>query len=256
MIENYYPIRVSAVSYINSFPFIHGLRNHSVLKEIDLSLDPPAKCAEKLISGEVDVGLIPVATIPLVKDANVFTPFCIGADGPVDSVCLYADCDLEQIERVLLDPESRTSVQLAKILAKSYWNIQPEWVNSDSGFEKQIKGTTAGVVIGDRAFKLNETDLKRWDLSNTWKDMTGLPFVFATWVSNRNLPSEFIFAFNDALRIGLQNRLMAISEMLPGTTDPKPFQRYVDELIQYDLNDSMQKGMEKFFDMMNTMEVR
>jgi chorismate dehydratase len=129
-------------------------------------------------------------------------------------------------------------------------------VNSDSGFEKQIKGTTAGVVIGDRAFKLNETDLKRWDLSNTWKDMTGLPFVFATWVSNRNLPSEFIFAFNDALRIGLQNRSMAISEMLPSTTDPKPFQRYVDELIQYDLNDSMQKGMEKFFDMMNTMEVR
>ncbi len=240
------PVRVSAVSYINSFPFIHGLRNHNVLKDIELSLDPPAKCAEKLISGQVDVGLIPVATIPLVKNANIFTPYCIGADGKVESVCLYADCELHEIEKVLLDPESRTSVQLAKILAGSFWNIEPEWVDSSPGFERSIKSTTAGVVIGDRAFKLNETGLNRWDLSEAWKEMTGLPFVFATWVSNCALPAGFISAFNEALGIGLKNRAEAVSEMLPSHVDPKPFQRYVDELIQYDLDVPLRKGMDRF----------
>lgn len=255
MSDLHHPIRVSAVSYINSFPFIFGLRNHSVLGQIELSLDPPAKCAEKLISGQVDVGLIPVATIPSVENAEVFTPYCIGADGPVESVCLYADCELDQIEKVLLDPESRTSVRLARILANSHWNIQPEWLNSKPGFEKQISGTTAGVVIGDRAFKLNETDLRRWDLSYAWKEMTGLPFVFATWVSNRTLPKEFVSAFNEALGNGLKNRSTAISEMLPSTLDPKPFQRYVDELIQYDLNDQLQQGMDKFLGMKNAVEI-
>jgi len=256
MIRPDYPIRVSAVSYINSFPFIHGLMNHSVLNQIDLSLDPPSKCAEKLIGGQVDVGLIPIATIPLVKNAKVFTPYCIGADGPVESVCLYADCELGQIKKVLLDPESRTSVRLAQILAKSHWNIQPEWVNCNPGFEKEIKGTTAGVVIGDRAFKLNETGLKRWDLSEKWKEMTGLPFVFATWVSNRSLSREFVSLFNEALENGLNNRLIAIAEMLPDTMNPKPFQQYVDELIKYDLNDPLQQGMNKFLDMMNTLANR
>ncbi|MFT5280457.1 MAG: chorismate dehydratase [Bacteroidia bacterium] len=250
-----HPIRVSAVSYINSFPFIHGLRNHPVLKEVELSLDPPAKCAEKLISGQVDVGLIPVATIPLVKNANIFTPYCIGADGPVESVCLYAECAMDQIQKVLLDPESRTSVRLARILAKSHWNIQPEWVDSDPGFESEIKGKTAGVVIGDRAFKLNETDLKRWDLSQAWKQMTGLPFVFATWVSNRELPEQFVSAFNEALDNGLKNRSTAISEMLPSSLDPDPFQRYVDELIKYDLNAPLRQGMDKFLGMMNAVEI-
>lgn len=255
MSDQNHPIRVSAVSYINSFPFIYGLRNHPVLGQIELSLDPPAKCAEKLISGQVDVGLIPVATIPLVKNANVFTPFCIGADGAVDSVCLYAECELDQVQKILLDPESRTSVRLARILAKSHWNIQPEWVESDSGFEKEIKGTTAGVVIGDRAFKLNETELKRWDLSETWKEMTGLPFVFATWVSNRELSADFVSGFNQALDLGLKNRSRAISEMLPSTLDPDPFLRYVDDLIIYDLNGQLQQGMDKFLGMMNAVEI-
>ena len=255
MSDIHHPIRVSAVSYINSFPFIHGLRNHPVLKEIELSLDPPAKCAEKLITGQVDVGLIPVATIPLVKNSNIFTPYCIGADGPVESVCLYAECELDQIQKILLDPESRTSVRLARVLAKSHWNIQPEWVNSDSGFEKEILGTTAGVVIGDRAFKLNESALNRWDLSEAWKDMTALPFVFATWVSNRELPMEFVSAFNEALDYGLKNRSTAISEMLPTSFDPEPFQRYVDELIKYDLNAALRQGMDKFIGMMNAVEI-
>lgn len=256
MSDNHRPIRVSAVSYINSFPFIHGLKNHPVLEQIELSLDPPAKCAEKLISGQVDVGLIPVATIPLVEGANIFTPFCIGADGKVDSVCLYAECGLNEIETVLLDPESRTSVRLARVLTKDHWKINPKWEDCQPGFESRISGTTAGVVIGDRAFKLNETTLNRWDLSEAWKTMTGLPFVFATWLANCELPDEFVNSFCEALQQGLGNRSEAVSNMLPSSVDPAPFIHYVEETIQYDLNAPSRKAMNMFLDMLNAVEIK
>ena len=249
-------IRVSAVSYINSFPFIYGLNNSSVLDRIDLSLDPPAKCAEKLISGEVDVGLVPVATISKVSNAQIFTPFCIGANGAVQSVCLYAECNLNDIETILLDPESRTSVRLAQILAKKHWNINPKWENAEAGFENRIEGTTAGVVIGDRAFKLNSTELKRWDLSEQWHQMTGLPFVFATWVSNCPLPQKFISEFNSALQFGMDNRRDAINNMLSKNLDNDAMIGYVENSIQYCLGTEEQQAMERFQEMMETVEIK
>ncbi|MCC7159929.1 MAG: radical SAM protein, partial [Ignavibacteria bacterium] len=72
-------IRVSVVSYLNSKPFVAGLTQNSIINKIDLSLDIPSTCAEKLINGKTDIGLIPVAVLPLVKNAQVITPFCIAS---------------------------------------------------------------------------------------------------------------------------------------------------------------------------------
>jgi chorismate dehydratase len=96
-------------------------------------------------------------------------------------------------------------VALLKILIKEHWKITPEFIAAEKGFEQNIKGTIAGLVIGDRAFKQIPLSKYRYDLGLAWKEMTGLPFVFAAWVSNKKMTAEFINSFNAATSLGLQN---------------------------------------------------
>ncbi|HET6990253.1 MAG TPA: menaquinone biosynthesis protein [Bacteroidia bacterium] len=196
-------VRISAVSYLNTKPFLHGLEI-SPVKDISLSLDMPSEVARKLLENEVDLGLIPVAVIPLLKEAHIIPGYCIGADGPVESVKLYSHVPLPEIKTVLLDYQSRTSVTLVKVLAAELWNISPEWKRAEEGFEEKISGTTAGVVIGDRTFTLNGTFQYEFDLAEEWKNLTGLPFVFACWVSNKPLPKDFIRDFSASMEAGLK----------------------------------------------------
>ncbi|MDB4127109.1 menaquinone biosynthesis protein, partial [Flavobacteriales bacterium] len=175
-------LKISAVSYLNTIPFVHGLKQSELIKIIDLQLDYPSICAEKLINGIVDLALVPVAVIPKLKEAHIISDYCIGANGAVDTVCLYSDVPIEEIESIALDYQSRTSVALLKILLNEYWQLNPELKKANVGFEENIKGNHAALVIGDRAFALNTKYAYIYDLSAIWKKMTGLPFVFAAWV--------------------------------------------------------------------------
>lgn len=207
-------VRISAVSYLNTKPFLHGLEI-SPVKDISLSLDIPSECARKLLENEVDLGLIPVAVIPQLKEAHILPGYCIGADGPVESVKLYSQVPLAEIKTIFLDYQSRTSVTLARVLANEYWKISPEWKKAQAGFESEISGTTAAVVIGDRTFTLNGTFNYEFDLAEEWKKLTGLPFVFACWVSNKVLEKDFISAFSSALEAGLRDISKVIEEESP-----------------------------------------
>ena len=248
-------IRISAVSYLNSLPFVYGLNHSSLKDECEISLDIPSLCAEKLISRKVDIGLIPVAAIPQVANANIISDYCIGANGKVKTVCLFSEVPLNEIKTVLLDYQSRTSVMLTKILAKEYWKINPEWVNAEAGFEKKIKGTTAGVIIGDRTFSLAPSPspfgeqsrvLLAYDLSEQWKKFTGLPFVFACWVANKDLPATFIAEFNSALKNGLDNIDKTLEEFPPAVISKTAAKKYLTENISYDFDEEKKKALELF----------
>ncbi len=239
-------IKISAVSYLNTKPFLHGLEL-SPVANISLSLDMPSEVARKLLENEVDLGLIPVAVIPFLKEAHILPGFCIGADGPVESVKLYSQVPLTEIKTILLDYQSRTSVALARILAAELWNISPEWKKAEAGFEENISGNTAGVVIGDRTFTLNGTFKYEFDLSEEWKKLTGLPFVFACWVSNKPLPAEFIHEFSNSLEKGLNN----IQDVI-GKESPKylPFdvEFYLTKSLNLRLNKRGEAAIELFLE--------
>ena len=147
-------IKVGAVSYLNTKPLLYGVKRDEALKnQIDLLEDYPAKIAGMLIEGSIDVGLVPVAIIPKLSEWHIVSDYCIGAEGDVASVCLFSDVPIEKVERVLLDYQSRTSVNLCKVLLKHHWKITPVIEDAQEGYQKEIKGTTAGVVIGDRALR-------------------------------------------------------------------------------------------------------
>jgi chorismate dehydratase len=244
------PVKVSCVSYLNSLPFVYGLNNHAVKSRIGLSLDNPGKCAGKLISGEANIGLVPVASIPLIHNAQVISEFCIGADGPVSSVMLFSDVPMENIESILLDYQSMTSVNLVQVLARELWRITPAWVDSTEGYEEHIGGSTAGVVIGDRAMIMKDRFRYAFDLSGEWKKLTGLPFVFACWVSNINLPESFLKDFNLALKFGIEHTDHALKDLLPDVFLYDDALFYIRNRIDYRFDSGKKKAMKSFLEKM------
>src|SRR5207253_1771042 len=134
-------------NYLNTAPLIYGLQNSAILNEIELVPDYPANLAKDLLDGKVDVGLVPVAVLPQLPEWWLIGDHCIGCDGPVASVCIFSDVPIENIRRVLLDYQSRTSVELAKLLIREYWKLDCELIDAKEDFQEHIHGDTAGLVI-------------------------------------------------------------------------------------------------------------
>ncbi len=240
-------IKISIVSYLNTTPLVYGLENYGPIQgQIDLQKDIPSECARKLIAGEVDLGLIPVAAIPSLKEANIVSDYCIGAVGKVKSVLLLSDVPLNKIEKIYLDYHSRTSINLCKVLCRELWNLEPEFIASEAGFENKISGTTAGVIIGDRTFNLQKDYLYQFDLAEQWQVHTGLPFVFATWVSTKKLSADFIEQFNKALEFGLDQLDLSIEHSTQTTIDKEGLKDYLIEYIDFDFDSKKREAMNLF----------
>lgn len=239
-------IRISAVSYLNSKPFIYGLEQSALIKDIQLSLDTPATCAEKLLTNKVDIGLVPVAILPKLDRYYIISDYCIGAIGPVSSVKLYSQTPLKDIECIWLDHQSRTSVALTRILAKKYWHIEPKWLNGEEGYEQKISGKTAGVVIGDRSFVLNQKFEYQYDLSEEWYKFTKLPFVFACWVTTKELSPAFNAAFNAALKMGVGSTGLLSKEINKTGKYKTDVYEYLHKYLSYELDAEKRKGLDLF----------
>lgn len=237
-------MKISIVSYLNSKPFIYGLDQHPQ-SDWNISLDIPSECARKLIAGEVDLGLVPVAALATLPEYHIISPYCIGAVGKVDSVKLYSEVPLEEIEEVLLDYQSRTSVNLVQVLARELWKISPRWIGAATGFESKINGKTAGVIIGDRTFALNGKHRYEYDLSECWQQLTGLPFVFAVWASRVKLSAAFETAFSAALSKGIAGIDEVVKINAPKYKDVD-IHHYLTKAISFTLDTEKQKAIELF----------
>lgn len=240
-------IKVAAVSYLNTLPLLYGINRSSVVNEIDLRVDYPSKIAQWLIDGEVDVALVPVAVIPSLNESHIVGDYGIGADGSVASVCLFSDVPVEQIKTVILDYQSRTSNELVRVLLREHWKLSPDIIYSQKEYRQDIKGNTAAVVIGDRAFEQKKHSVYCYDLAEAWKVMTGLPFIFAAWVSNKKLPEAFVQSFNEANAYGVQH----IAEVIATIDNPQniDLHQYYSKHIQYFLDAEKKKALKKFLNM-------
>src|SRR5450759_1825387 len=248
-------IRISAVKYANTYPFIYGLMESGFDKKVILETDHPADCASKLINGRADVGLIPVATLPLLKEYHIISDYCIGANGNVRTVMLLSNCPFKEIEAIYLDYRSRSSVNLSKVLAKNSWKKEFRWINTSEGFDFLNIGLNEAVVlIGDQCFEYENSFRYKIDLAREWKEFSGLPFVFACWAANKILDKEFIEEFDKALRSGVKN-IDAVVEKFgkTGTITGKVLKKYLTENIDYDFNEEKKMGLKLFLELMGKL---
>lgn len=220
------------------------------MQQIELIEDYPSKIASLLLHNEIDVALVPVAIIPQLQQSFLISKYCIGANGNVASVSLFSEVSIENIETVLLDYQSKTSVALTQILFNHFWKKEVQFIDASQNYINEIKGTTAAVVIGDRALQLGNSLPFIYDLSAAWKLYTGLPFVFATWVANKSLPKEFIVAFDKCMQVGLDNIDAVVAENGIHFYDLK---KYFTENISYQFDAEKQQALALFLKLLKEL---
>ena len=177
-------VSIGAVTYLNSKPLVEGLAE--LLPDTRIHLDFPSRLADHLVSGRLDVALVPSIEYFRGEDYEVLSDACVAAHGPVLSVKLYTRVPWGEIKTLALDEGSRTSATLARILLAERHGVLPHLEPLPLNHQTEDTTADAMLLIGDRAIlPPKEKFLATWDLGEEWFHWTGLPFVFAMWVSNR-----------------------------------------------------------------------
>jgi len=232
-----------------------GLRDGEVAGMIDLEVFHPSECADRLIAGKTDIGLIPVAMIASMKEYHIVSDYCLSTNGEVRTVLLVSNSPFDKIRRIYLDFRSRSSVTLCRILAAKAWHRDFEWLPAPREFDiTTMKDGEAAVMIGDRCFEYAHLFPFRLDLGLEWKTFTGLPFVFACWAANRKIDRSFLEDFNNALGYGVNNIDAVVREFgRSGTIKGDDLRRYLTENIEFILDDQKDKAMNLFLELLSTI---
>jgi chorismate dehydratase len=174
------PIRVGAVSYLNARPLVRGLERWP--ERFDVRFDLPSRCASLLHSGAIDLGLIPSIEY-LGGDYRIVPGIGVVSDGEVGSVAMFTRVPVAEIRSVALDTSSRTSVALIKVLCARHFRIAPAFVSAGPDLAAMVAGADAALLIGEPALlaAYGRLGLTKVDLGAAWKEMTGMPFVYAFW---------------------------------------------------------------------------
>jgi chorismate dehydratase len=248
-------IRISAVKYANTYPFIYGIEESGFSKKVVLETDHPADCAAKLINGTADIGLIPVAALPMLKEYHIISDYCIGANGKVRTVMLLSNCPFEDVTSIYLDYRSRSSVNLTKVLAKNSWKREFKWNSTSKSFDFLNIGLTEAVVlIGDQCFEYENRFRYKIDLAEEWKNFSGLPFVFACWTANKKIDEEFLLNLNNALKLGVSNIDAVVRKFgKTGAIKGDTLRTYLIENIDFNFNDEKKAGLKLFLQLLGQL---
>jgi chorismate dehydratase len=197
------PLRISVVDFLNARPLTWGLL-HDPPDDVEVSRDMPSVCAEKLASGRADVGLIPSIEYQRIPGLQVVPGLGIAASSEVRSVLLVSKVSRERIRTVALDPASRTSAALTRVLLKRRYGLDPEYLGGGDPSAQDLEGADARLVIGDPALKTRLNGLVVLDLAAEWRAFTGRSFIFAFWAvgagTDAHRAERIVLASRDAAR--------------------------------------------------------
>lgn len=250
--------RISASSYSNTAPLVWSFLYGQNRGKYELIMDnAPARSAELLAQNRIDAALVPVIAYQLIENIRLVPNVCVGAKEKVRSVCLVTKGeDLEQVKTVALDVSSKTSVALTKIIFREFLGFEPKFENAEPNAEEMLKTTDCALLIGDPALMISDkseskVQFRKFDLVGLWKRFTGFGFVFAMWMANvEKLETARKIDFAAARDEGIAHADEIISNYESQITlTRKDFKKYLTENISYSINDSMQKGLELYFEL-------
>ena len=229
--------RIGSVSYLNALPLTCGLEAH-------VRFTVPARLAELLRDGELDVALVSITEALAHREYEVVDGVAIASAGPVRSVFLAHRVPLEAITEVYCDPASLSSVGLLRVLLGER-GVRP-------GFRKladyrQAQHHDAVLLIGDRAldFALEPGCYEIWDLGAAWFAMTRLPFVHAAWTLRQGFHDPGLGAL---LRQARDEGLGRLEELIEARHDyTLEFRRrYLTENVRFGLGEAEKAGLRRF----------
>ena len=236
---------IAAVSYLNTVPFIYGIR-HADKLQAELLLAPPSACARNFIDRKADIALVPAGALPLMDDAEIVTNYCIGAEKSVRTVTVMSNVPIGEATVIHLDSHSMTSALLVRILAAELWHIRPEWreLTDYSAAEHPAEGE-AFLFIGDKVFDHEDEFIYSYDLAAEWREATGLPFAFAVWVARKGTPYEVTDALEEALTFGVERIYEAVQQ---SDYRDRPYAYdYLTRNIDFLFDNEKRKALQKFW---------
>ena len=244
------PLRLGAVSYLNTKPLVYGLDRHP--DQFEVRFDVPAKCAELLHAGKVDLGLIPAIEY-LNGDYAIVPGVSIASDGEVATVAVFTRMAIADVKTLALDVSSRTSVALTRVLCAKRWGIAPSFTPAEPDLEAMLARADAALVIGDPAFDIDPAarGVTKIDLGVEWKALTGLPFVYAMWTGRPGAASaEQCRALQAARDHGVAHLADIAREV--GGGDAGLEQRslvYLRDNLRYGLGEAEAAGLRRFHEL-------
>jgi chorismate dehydratase len=236
--------RLGLVAYSNVSPFRYGLRRMGVefLDEV------PAKLLPCLESGEVEAAIVPTFDV-LAHPALIALPgTCIASDGPAMSVKLFSRIPPRFAERVALDADSHTSVALTRVLFDSF-GAHPQYLTMPPDLDQMLTRADAALLIGDPCLRAQPAkEVLVTDLGEAWKELTGLPFVFALWAAREGADYAALNTLVlEALKIGLDELpTVAEEEATRLGLKPETMVVYLRDSLRYHLDESYRAGLERF----------
>jgi len=201
-------MRLGRISYINCYP-VYGAIDRGIERvAAEIVTGTPAELNDLLVAGELDVSVISAVEYARhSKDLVLLPDLAISCDGPVRSVLLLSKKPVGRLDgrAVLLTASSRTSVALLELLCREVWKIHPRFAEvraeaSDLDHLAELPHD-AVLVIGDPALILSARHVYPHcvDLGLAWKQLTGLPFVFAVWAARRSADADAVGRGHEAL---------------------------------------------------------
>jgi len=240
---------VCAVSYLNTVPLVWGMLHGEQQGLFDLRFRVPAECADMVVSGAADMGIIPSFEL-LGRDFGIVPGVGIACRGAVRSILLVSRRPANQIRTLAADASSRTSVALTRIVLARRYGVVPAVVRRPPDLAGMLDEADSALIIGDPALHIDPeaSPYHIYDLGREWMEMTGLPMVFAVWAGPRELVTpQVAAAFQASCAFGLRSleRIAAAEAPARGfTTDL--VRRYLGSHIVFELGAAEQEGMELF----------
>jgi len=242
-------VRVGAVSYLNTRPLVFGLDQGQGADRIELSYDVPSVLATRLEAGELDVALLPVIELARIPDLVVVPGLAIGSYGDCRSVLLIATKPLGEIRSIALDPESRTSNALVRVLCADAWGINPRFVVGPRDLELALSEHDAVVRIGDKAlFEPIPPGTVAHDLGGAWTANTRTPFVYAVWAARLGALDRELYRWLHESRRAGDAVLAAIAEDYEwnGRRYPELAFSYLTESMRYRFGGTELDALKRF----------
>jgi len=197
--------------------------------------------------GEAEIALVPVATLLGRKDYRLITDYCIGCVGPVRTVCVFAQRDISQINKIYLDRDSRTSQRLVKVLCKYHWKVSPDfeecYVRDVDALDLEMD--EAILMIGDKVFGRETEFSQSYDLGVEWQKMTGLPFAFAVWIARPDIAPQFVKSLNASLSKGVED-LDVVLEKNKNLAAKIELSTYFEKHIDFHFDDDKKEAFELY----------
>jgi chorismate dehydratase len=194
-------LRVGSVSFLNAKPLIYGLENAG---DVELSLAVPSRLLDGLEADRYDVALLPVIDYQRMDNLVVVPSGGIGCDGQTMTVRIFSKGPVRQIRTLACDTDSHTSVALARVIFAELYGFLPQFVDWHREDEQPCD---AKLLIGDKVVCEEPAGFEHQiDLGSAWRELTGLPFVFAVWTAIKGVDlGELPRRLEEAKRAGLEN---------------------------------------------------